>query len=117
MLRVWLGCPRNALLLGTGRAVCCRCSQEGSGHCTAAVPVLFCEQGWLSQAALEGKRGTKPAGECSLVSVTLQDFCSDLQAGMAADLFYCSALGINSLFVWTPDVHGLLRVLEGFSGM
>lgn len=39
------------------------------------------------------------------------------KAGMVPDLFCCPALGINYAFIWTPDVHGLLRVFEEFSGM
>lgn len=119
MLRIWLECPRNALLLGTDRAVCCRCYQDGSGCCITAVPVLCCGQELVKANCSERKRVTKPAtGKCSLVSVTRCKISAvTFIAGMAPDLLFCPALGINSVFIWTPDVRGLLRVFEGFSGM
>lgn len=83
-----------------------------------AVPVLYCGQELVKAHWSEKKTYYKTSREvqpdfsdpCKISAVTFV-------AGMVPDLFFCPALGINSVFIWTPDVHGLLRVFEGFSGM
>lgn len=83
-----------------------------------AVPVLCCEQELVKANWSEKKTCYKTSSEvqpdfsdpCKISTVTFV-------AGMVPDLFCCPALGINSVFIRTPDVHGLLRVFEGFSGM
>lgn len=118
MLRIWLECPRNALLLGTDRPVCCGYYQDGPGHCVTAVPVLCCGQGLVKAKCSEKEACYKTSREVQPGSSDpLQDFRSDSHSRDGPDLIFCPALGINSVFIWTPDVHGLLRVLEGFSGM
>lgn len=119
VLRIWLECHRNALLLGMDRPTCCRFYQDSSGHCThSCASAVLRGKNWLRQIGLKRKHVTKPAVKCSLISVTRCKISTvTFIAGMVPDLFCCPALGINSVFIWTPDVHGLLRVFEGFSGM
>lgn len=38
-------------------------------------------------------------------------------AGIVPGLFCCPAFGINSVFIWAPDVHWISRGYEVFSGM